>query len=85
MKRAAQLLRRFEFHVLLFFLGVAAFAKPTLIPNPSARVTDFLLAYFLPWALLIVVLWAIARSGPERDDADDVVEPGITTSPPPRD
>ena len=71
MKKAARLLRRFEFHVLLFFLALVAFAKPTLVPIPEAPATTLLLAYFVPWLVLIALLFAIARSGPEASDEDE--------------
>lgn len=84
MKKAAHLLRRFEFHLLLFFLGMLAFAKPTLIPSPNAPPSALLLAYFVPWVFLIGMLWAISRSGPEDDDDEN---PGgdSASTPPQRD
>jgi hypothetical protein len=77
MKKVAHLLRRFEFHALLFFLALFVFAKPTLIPATPARPAALFLAYFVPWALLIVVLYAIARSG--SDDEDDDAPSGTST------
>ena len=85
MKKAAHLLRRFEFHLLLFFFGVVAFAKPTLIPSPDAAPTTLLLDHFVPWAVVIVLLAAIARSGPPGVDDDEDIAPEVSATPAPRD
>jgi hypothetical protein len=82
MKKAAHLLRRFEFHLLLFFLALLAFAKPTLLPSPNPAPTALLLAYFVPWGALIVVLFAIARSGPQGAE-DDEFDPDPPAAPVP--
>jgi hypothetical protein len=71
MKKVAHLLRRFEFHVLLFFLGLVAFGKPTLIPGPDTAAPAVMLAYFVPWLLVVGVLFAIAHSGPYLADEED--------------
>lgn len=80
MKKAAHLLRRFEFHALLFLLALVVFAKPTLIPATAPRPAALFLAYFVPWALLIGILYAIARSGcDDESDADPGAEGPVPT------
>ena len=81
MKNAAHLLRRFEFHVLLFFLGLVAFGKPTLIPGSDTASPAVMLAYFVPWLLLIAVLFAIAHSGPGPADDEDGNDDSTTLPP----
>jgi hypothetical protein len=80
-KKVAHLLRRFEFHVLLCCLGLVAFGKPTLIPGPDTAPAAVMLAYFVPWLLLIAVLFAIAHSGTDPAEEEDQNGDATTAEP----
>jgi hypothetical protein len=62
MNKIADLLRRFEFQLLVFFAALVAFARPSLLPRSEVGAAAVWLAYFVPWAVVVVVLFCIARA-----------------------
>lgn len=68
------MLSRFEFQLLLFFLALAAFLKPILLPPPKHTPLGVMLSYFLPWAALIALLFLMARARPPASGDKDAAE-----------
>jgi hypothetical protein len=70
MKRI-RLLARFEVHLLLFALALAFFLKPILLPRPQPSAAHQLLAFFVPWAALIALLFLMARAAKTQPPQGD--------------
>ncbi len=68
MKRLVQLLRRFEFHLLLAVVASFVFVRPRLLPAGVAAPADMMVAYYAPWAVVIAILFLIGRA--QRDSRD---------------
>lgn len=62
MKRLKGALRQPEFHAVLFSLGALLFSYPLLLMANTEPPRVIYLALFLPWAIIIAVLFLITRS-----------------------
>ncbi len=75
MKRIKVLLRQPEFHALLFILGLILFSYPLLIMTNESHPASVYLSLFLPWGLMILLLFLTTRSyipsHSERNNDDD--------------
>jgi hypothetical protein len=68
-------LRQHAFHVLLLFIALIVFIKPMVLTTGSERPGQVVLELFVPWALVILVLFLVGRS----DDTPDPEAPGGAT------
>lgn len=77
MKRIRVLLSQLEFHALLFVLGIILFSHPLLIMSNEGHPTKVYLSLFLPWGLMISLLFLMTRSyiasdsDPNQDEEED--------------
>jgi hypothetical protein len=69
MRYLTRVLRQHAFHLLLLFVALIAFVKPMVLTTGSERPGAVMLGLFVPWALVIVVLFLIGLS-------DDTPDPG---------
>lgn len=69
MRKLSNMLRRHAFHLLLLFVALIVFAKPALLTSLDEPPMQVLLAFFLPWAGIILVLLFIGLSL-DRGDGD---------------
>ena len=76
MRKVSSVLRRHSFHLLLLAVAACAFCKPVLLAVPGEHPRRVLLELFVPWALVVLVLFLIARSSDGPTDPDDL--PGGT-------
>jgi hypothetical protein len=68
-------LRRLEFHLLIFLVALLVFCRPVLLASPGERPARVMLSFFVPWALVVGLLFCISRSygkaGPEERSGRD--------------
>lgn len=74
MKKLNQLLSRAEFHTLLAMLSLIVFSWPFLIPADLQRPHNLFVHLFLPWLVVIVLLFLVGRSDEPAEKACE--EPG---------
>jgi len=65
MRELASVLRQPAFHLLLLFVALIVFCKPMFLPTASESAGQVVLELFVPWALVVVALFLIARSSDE--------------------
>jgi hypothetical protein len=68
MRKLSTVLRRPAFLLMLLLVAAAAFCKPVLLAVPGERPARVLLEFFVPWALVVLVLLLV---GIGRDDPAD--------------
>jgi hypothetical protein len=73
MKKLNHLLSRAEFHTLLVTLSLIVFSWPFLIPADLQRPQDLFVHLFLPWLVVIVLLFLVGRS--DEPAAQECEEP----------
>jgi hypothetical protein len=76
-RRVSSFLGLFEFHALLFFAALFLFSRPVLLLLDDERPAGVILSFFVPWALVVLVLFAASRTyratpprAPAEDDAN---------------
>lgn len=75
-KRIKVLLNQPEFHAILFVLGLILFSYPLLIMSKEGHPTSVYLSLFLPWGVMILLLflttrsYGVAESDLNQDDED---------------
>jgi hypothetical protein len=65
MRERSAVLRQHAFHLLLLVVALIVFCKPMLLPSESESPARVVLELFVPWALVVVVLFLVARSSDE--------------------
>lgn len=78
MKKLKFLLRQPEFHGLLFVLSLILFSYPLLVMSNASHPKTIYLSLFLPWGIIILLLFLTSRSyptlqqekGPDHQDGD---------------
>lgn len=71
MNKIADLLRRFEFHLLVFFIALVAFVRPSALPKSEVDAEAIWLSYFVPWAAVVFILFLIARAAAKNTPPPD--------------
>lgn len=71
MRELSRVLRQPAFHLLLLAVALVVFCKPMLLPTSSESAGQVVLQLFVPWALVVVVLFLIARSSDEPPHVQD--------------
>jgi len=71
MRELSSVLRQHAFHLLLLFVALIVFCKPMFLATESESPTRVVLELFIPWALVVLVLFLIARSHDEPPDPED--------------
>jgi hypothetical protein len=74
MRKLSTVLRRPAFLLLLLVLAAVAFCKPVLLAGTDERPGRVLLELFVPWAVIVVVLFVVGVSRDRADDAGDATE-----------
>jgi hypothetical protein len=73
MRKLATVMRRPAFLVLLAVLSAIVFCKPVLLATENEHPGRVLLEFFIPWALVVLVLflvgWSQRRAEPEDTEA----------------
>ncbi len=67
MKKLKSVLEHYEFHVLLFILCIIMFFSPLFILSDFSTPGPILLSFFIPWALIIAILYFTGQSYSKRD------------------
>lgn len=75
MRKLSRVLRQHAFHLLLLFVAIIAFIKPMVLATGNERPAQVVLELFVPWALVIVVLFLIGRSDDTPDPEGERGEP----------
>jgi len=75
LRKLSTVLRQHAFHLLLLFLALVAFIKPMVLATGNERPGRVVLELFVPWALVIVVLFLVGRSDDTPDPAAAQEEP----------
>ena len=78
MRNLAKVLRQHAFHLLLLFVALIGFVKPMVLTTGNEGPGRVVLELFVPWALVIVVLFLVGRS-------DDTPDPEAQSGEPERD
>ena len=65
MRELSSVLRQPAFHLLLLIVALIVFCKPMFLATESESAGHVVLELFVPWALVVVALFLIARSGGE--------------------
>jgi hypothetical protein len=73
MRNLARVLRQHAFHLLLLSVALIAFVKPMVLTTGSESPGRVVLELFVPWALVIVVLFLVGWSD---DSPDPEAQPG---------
>lgn len=77
MEKLNHVLRQPEFHALLFIVCLIIFSYPLALMTNMAAAAVIYLALFLPWFIIILLLFIITRSytasRPDRDQKDEDV------------
>jgi hypothetical protein len=63
MRKLSTVLRRPAFLLLLLVVAAVAFCKPVLLAVPGERPARVLLEFFVPWALVVAVLFLVGTGG----------------------
>jgi hypothetical protein len=71
MRELSAVLRQHAFHLLLLVVAVIVFCKPMLLATESESPRRVVLELFVPWALVVLVLFLIARSSDEPADPEE--------------
>jgi hypothetical protein len=71
MRELGSVLRQHAFHLLLLFVALIVFCKPMLLATESGSPGRVVLELFVPWALVVVALFLIARSSDEPPEPQD--------------
>jgi hypothetical protein len=75
MRNLARVLRQHAFHLLLLFVALIVFVKPMVLTTGDEGPGRVVLELFVPWALVIVVLFLIGRSDATSDPGPPPGEP----------
>lgn len=79
-KKLMGVFRQPEFHAILFSLGLLLFTYPLLLMTNAEPPGVIYLALFLPWAIIIMLLFVMTRSYPvSRLDQEQDQEDGDIT------
>jgi hypothetical protein len=78
MRNLARVLRQHAFHLLLLSVALIMFVKPMLLTSGDEGPGQVVLELFVPWAVVIVVLFFVGRS-------DDTPDPEAQSGEPERD
>jgi hypothetical protein len=70
MRKLSRVLRRLEFHLLLFVVALLGFCKPVLLAWPGEQPARVMAAFFVPWALVVALLFCASRRGGEASAAN---------------
>ncbi len=78
MNKFRELVGRGEFHAFVFCVGVLLFSYPLLIMSNTERPAGVYLSLFMPWGIMIGLLFVISRSyviadaeeGPAEEDGE---------------
>ncbi|MCB0190325.1 MAG: hypothetical protein KDJ65_00120 [Anaerolineae bacterium] len=70
MDKLKALFRHPEFHGLFLFISVLLFVYPLLIVLNHGGTAIVLLSFFFPWALIILMLFAVSRSYTPEENED---------------
>jgi hypothetical protein len=62
MRRLRALLGQSEFHIFLFCLTLILFARPLLVMSSGGGPESIFLSLYVPWAIIIFLLFLAARS-----------------------
>ena len=62
MRRLRALLGQSEFHIFLFCLSLILFARPLLVMSNNGSPGAVFLSLYIPWAIIIFLLFLAARS-----------------------
>jgi hypothetical protein len=74
MRELSSVLRQHAFHLLLLIIAVIVFCKPMFLATESESPARVVLELFIPWALVVLVLFLIARSSDEPPEPEDAAE-----------
>ena len=74
MRELSAVLRQHAFHLLLLVVAVIVFCKPMFLATESESPGRVVLELFVPWALVVVVLFLVARSSDDPPDPEDAPE-----------
>jgi hypothetical protein len=75
MRNLARVLRQHAFHLLLLVVALIVFVKPMVLTTGSEGASTVVLELFLPWALVILILFLIGRSDDTPDPEAERAEP----------
>ena len=71
MRELSAVLRQHAFHLLLLVVALIVFCKPMLLATESESPGRVVLELFVPWALVVVVLFLVARSSDEPAEPEE--------------
>jgi len=71
LRELSTVLRQHAFHLLLLVVALIVFCKPMLLATESERPGRVVLELFVPWALVVLALFLIARSSNEPPPPED--------------
>ena len=71
MRELSSVLRQHAFHLLLLVVALVLFCKPMFLAAESESASRVLLELFVPWGLVVVVLFLIARASDEPAPPQD--------------
>jgi hypothetical protein len=71
MRELSTVLRQHAFHLLLLCVALIVFCKPMLLATDRESPGRVVLELFVPWALVVLALFLIARSSREPPEPED--------------
>lgn len=74
MEKYKSVVRQFEFHLLLFAVGVILFLQPVLVASTGIHPERVLRSLFLSWGALIALLFFVSLSYRTRGVSDEEAE-----------
>ena len=67
MRKLSTVLRRPAFLLMLFIVAAVAFCKPVLLAVPNERPGRVLLSLFVPWGIVVVLLFLVGIGHDEHE------------------
>jgi hypothetical protein len=71
MRELSAVLRQHAFHLLLLVVALIVFCKPMFLATESESPARVVLELFVPWALVVAVLFLVARSSDEPAEPEE--------------
>jgi hypothetical protein len=75
MRNLSRVLRQHAFHLLLLFVALFVFVKPMVLTTGTEGPSRVVLELFVPWVLVIAVLFLVGRSDDTPDPEAERGEP----------